>query len=159
MSAAELTDEKIQALRTFPKKVTSGSRKPKIKAGHFEMDFEAASEDGSRFRVFARQNRRLADDFSCGIRWEAPSGEAVTLARYNGPSHPHPNPLEGTRLVGVCHIHTATERYIRLGRQPETFAVATDRYHDLDGAMAALAEDFAITGLVDNSPQMKLSWN
>jgi hypothetical protein len=158
MGAEVLTDLRIRELTEVSKEVVSRS-KAKVKGRHQERDFELRGADGSRFKIFHRQNTKLSDDFSCGIRWEAPSGESVVLARYNGSSHPHPNPIEGTRVDFRCHIHRATERYIRAGRQPETYAEETSTYSDLDGAVRLLAEEFHVSGLVEKETQATFKWN
>lgn len=129
------------------KRVVSGPEKPKAKGKHHEWDFDAVGDDGSRFRVYLRQNTILADDFSCGIRWDMNDGESLTLARYNGSSHGHPNVIEETRLPPTFHIHRATARYIAAGRQPEGFAEESALYTDLSGAVRLLASQFNVSGL------------
>jgi hypothetical protein len=89
----------------------------------------------------------MEDSFSCGINWVAPNGECLTLKRYNGPSHFHPNHMEGTKTSYECHIHIATERYIKANRKPEGFAEATDRYVTLEGAFHCLITDCHISGI------------
>ncbi len=89
----------------------------------------------------------MENDFSCGISWIASNGESLTLARYNGPSHSHPNHIEKTRLGYCCHIHKATERYVQANKKPEGFAEETDRYKTLDGALHCLITDCNISGL------------
>ena len=149
MSFEDLTDEAIETLRTTEKDAVKGITK--MKPGHTEVDYEATGRDGSRFRIFTRQNNSVADDFSCGIRWELPSGENLTLARYNGSSHPHRNAIEGESLPPACHIHKATERYLRHNRRAEGFAEETTRYSDMAGALRALAKDFCVSGLPEKT--------
>ncbi len=155
MGAGVLTDEKIAQLMTMAKKVTSAQRKPKIKARHEENGYELLGDDDkTTFTIYTRQNTILGDDFSCGIIWHAPSAEDFTLARYNGSSHVHRNQIEGDTIVKKCHIHRATERYAREGRTAEHFATPTAAYHDLKGALAAMAQDCKIDGLAE--PQLDL---
>lgn len=116
MAFESLTDEKIQQLLNSPKQLTNPMSRSKNKDGHEQFNFRATSTDGTGhvFEVYKRQNLRegMEDDFSCGISWIASNGETLTLKRYNGSSHDHPNHIEQTRLGYNCHIHIATERYI-----------------------------------------------
>ena len=101
----------------------------------------------------------MEDDFSCGISWVSPSGEVLTLKRYNGPSHDHPNHLEKTKVGYNCHIHIASEKYIKANKKPEGFAEATKRYITLDGALHCLVTDCKISGIqtnMDSVNQQKL---
>ena len=89
----------------------------------------------------------------------APNGETLTLKRYNGSSHNHPNKLENVKLGYNCHIHIATEKYILANRKAEGFAEVTDRYDSLEGALHCLVNDCKISGintLPDITNQTKL---
>lgn len=157
MGAEVLTDTRIAELLALPKKVTSSTRTPKIKGKHEEMNYELASDDGkSTFRLFTRQNTLVKEDFSAGLIWHAPSGEDVTLTRYNGSNHIHRNHIERDKIVKQCHIHRATERYAGEGRTAEHFAEVAGSYQDLSGALAALAQDCRISGVVENDKQLDL---
>lgn len=150
MSAESLTDEKIGELLLMPKRVTNPNSKWREKPGHNERNFTVESVDSTHhFVLYVRQNRNLEDDFSCGLSWLAPSGETITLARYNGSSHSHPNHIEKQKLGFVCHIHKATERYIRAGKKIEGYAEdASRRYNSVKGALACLVSDCAIKGII-----------
>lgn len=65
------------------------------------------------------------------------------LVRYNGYHSDHKNTLEKETIRGP-HIHTVTERYQELTDRPDGFAVQTDKYHDLDGAIKAFQKDMNI---------------
>lgn len=163
MAFESLSDEIIAALVACPKKLLNPHAKKKIKEGHEQVNFRVAATDksGHFFSVYLRQNLRegMTHDFSCGISWLAPNGESVTLRRYNGPSHNHFNHLEQTRLGSTCHIHEATERYIKANRKPEGYASETTRYTSLDGAFHCLVTDCKITGIrtrPDHTGQTKL---
>ena len=147
MGYESLTDEQIVLLLTADKRVTNPASKNSIKPGHNQRNYKVLSNDGHEYTMYVRQNQRIDDDFSCGLLWHMPSGELLTLVRYNGSSHFHPNHIEGTELAFVCHIHTATERYINAGRKPESYAEETNRYTTVDGALHCLANDCRITGL------------
>lgn len=149
MGVESLTDEKISALLVMPKRVTNPGIKRREKAGHTERNFIVQSVDGSQhFVLYERQNRELENDFSCGLGWLAPSGETITLARYNGCSHSHPNHIEKEKLGFVCHVHKATERYILAGKKIEGYAEVSGGYTSCKGALACLVSDCAITGIL-----------
>ena len=162
MAFESLTDEIIATLLRCPKRVTNPHPRGKQKEGHEQVNMKAVATDGSghEFEIFKRQNLRdgMEDSFSCGIRWLAPNGESLILARYNG-RHDHPNHLENERLGDTCHIHTATERYIQANRKAEGFATATDKYTTVEGALHCLAIDCNISGIAttpDNISQPSL---
>lgn len=163
MAFESLTDDKIADLLNCPKRLTNPQARIKNKDGHEQVNYIAVALDGSgyEFEIYKRQNLRegMEDSFSCGISWVAPNGETLTLKRYNGPSHDHPNKLEKVKLGLTCHIHIATERYIKANRKAEGFAVATTRYSTLEGAFHCLVVDCKIHGILttsDNPNQTKL---
>lgn len=144
------TDTELNALRSMPKKVKNpGARwttKPKARPVHRQRNFQVvdvadAKGTQNRFMIYQRQNLADENDFSCGIAYLPKGASQLTLARYNGPSHPH------GEIVYKPHIHSATEKAISLGKRAESFAVATDRFETLEGALACLLKDFAVTGL------------
>ncbi|MEE9430457.1 MAG: hypothetical protein V3V16_05410 [Melioribacteraceae bacterium] len=151
MAFESLTDDKIADLLNCPKKLTNPQAKIRNKCGHEQVNYKVIATDGSKhqFELYKRQNLRegMEDDFSCGISWVAPNGETLTLKRYNGPSHNHPNHLENSRLGYFCHIHIATEKYIRANRKPEGFAEKTDMYNSIEGALHCLVTDCKIKGI------------
>jgi len=154
MAFESLTDDKIADLLNCPKKLTNPNSKSKDINGNKQTNYRVIALDGSNheFEVYKRQNLRegMEDSFSCGISWVSPTGETLTLKRYNGPSHDHPNHLEKTKLGLNCHIHIATEKYIQANRKAEGFAEVTDRYKTLDGALHSLVTDCKISGIKTN---------
>ena len=157
MGAESLTDGKISELLTMPKRVTNPSTKRREKAGHMERNFTVQSADGSHhFVLYERQNRELENDFSCGLSWITPNGEPITLARYNGSSHSHPNHIEKEKLGFVCHVHKATERYLLAGKKIEGYAQASRDYTSCKGALACLVSDCAISGILTEPDQPDL---
>ena len=143
-----MTDEQIETLLTLPKRVTNPQARWKEQRGARQRNYDVVSSDGrQQFRLFLRQNLRLDTNFSCGLYHVASNGTEICLTRYNGSDHLHSNPLESSHTFGGYHIHKATERYIRAGRKPEHFAVQTDRYSTLQGALQALCADCRIDGL------------
>ena len=156
MNTKPYTDEELAALRSMPKQITNpGARwleKPKGRPSHRQRNLQARGrDDEARFSVYQRQNLNDGSDFSCGISYLPPGGPSLTLARYNGPSHPHRD------ILYRPHIHRASERAIAAGKKPESEAEETDRFENLDGALACLIADFNLTGLdVPNNPQMRM---
>ena len=147
MGYESLTDQQIGDLLSATKRVTNPGGKESSKPGHTQRNYKVLSNDGHEYTLYVRQNSKVEDDFSCGLLWHMPSGEILTLIRYNGSSHFHPNRIEETELDFVCHIHKATERYIAAGRKPEGYAEETDRYATVDGALHCLTKDCKISGL------------
>jgi hypothetical protein len=98
----------------------------------------------------------MEDSFSCGINWLAPNGESFPLKRYNGPSHNHPNALENEKLGYVCHVHIATEKYLKANLKPTGFAIKTTQYSTLPGALHCLVNDCNIMGISTVPDQPKL---
>jgi len=139
-----VTDEQIDSLVREAKEtdvVTALPSRMRDKGAHREAQAEVTGENGSRFRVIARQSRLNPFDFSA-ILGAIPTGQTrvVRLRRYNGRSHEHTNKLEGTRLSGY-HIHLATERYQKAGLEADGYAEAASGYTDLRTALECLARD------------------
>lgn len=152
-----LPDAEIGRLIELEKVVSNPRARKLEKRGSEQVNYEAEAATGEKFRVYVRQNMRIPEGFSCGLLYITPSGEPVTLARYNGSDHEHANPLDGgSPLSRACHIHRATERYMQAGRKAEHFAETTDRYADIDGALRALILDCNIKGLSDNADETQL---
>ncbi len=155
MAFESFTDDKIMDLLNCQKRLTNPQARAKNIDGHEQVNYKVESLEGSNhiFQVYKRQNKRdgMEKDFSCGISWVSPNGETITLKRYNGSSHNHPNHLEGSRLGYEPHIHFATEKYIKANRKPEGFAETTKRYETLEGAFHCLIIDCKISG-IDTKP-------
>lgn len=145
MDFDQLTDEEIRQLLAFPKSVTSARIKWKEKPGHKQKNYHLDG-GGYSFDLYLRQNNNDPDDFSCGLSVIRPSGSPLTLCRYNGRSHVHHD------IRYQCHIHSATGSAVRIGRKPESFAAATDRYRTLDGALYCIVNDCSIKGIPDIKP-------
>lgn len=156
MGYESLSDEKIEALLSSPKRITNPNCKDTVKPSHIQRNYNVISPDGQEYTLYFRQNKIVEDDFSCGLLWHMPSGDQITLVRYNGSSHYHPNHIEETELDYACHIHKATERYIKAGKKPEGYAEETTRYHTVNGALHCLVIDCKITGLTTEPDQPDL---
>jgi hypothetical protein len=148
------TEKNLTRLRAMPKKLAG--KKPRgwrVKPGHIQVDLEVRGEGKNRFHVYVRQNSRLSSDFSTGVRWSFDgTSDELLLARYNGSEHVHTNP-DGERISYTTHIHRAIAEYLQAGLKADVYAEKTDRYHDIAGAVAALASDFNIEGGINLPPQ------
>jgi hypothetical protein len=118
-------------------------------------NLELRGTEGSAFRVFLRQTELNHLDFSVilAYEWRA-AGRLMILRRYNGLSHEHENVLESEPAFYGYHIHTVTERYQRSGFKEEHYAVPTDRYNDIPGALGCLFADCGFA--IDPAPQTEL---
>jgi len=144
-----VTDELIEKLLRANKTVLNPSAKNKIDSGHEKNNFNITDDEDNKFVLYVRQNMQqgMEDDFSCGLIWTLPSGESLTLIRYNGASHAHTNRLEKTKLHLACHIHKATQRYLDHVGKADGYAEETDRYNTAFDALRCLTEDCNISGL------------
>ena len=71
------------------------------------------------------------------------------------------NFLENAKLGYNCHIHLATEKYIRANWKAEGFAEISKRYNTVEGAFHCLVIDCKITGIQtkpDDVSQIKLEF-
>lgn len=147
MSECFLTDEQIGHLLRTEKTITNPGAKWKTQRGSKQRNYSLEDEEGNHYTLYLRQNTRLPSSFSCGLSFTHPQAGTVTLTRYNGSDHQHSNTLDGSYFEYCCHIHTASERYAQAGRKPEHFALPTDRYSDLEGALHAIVTDCNILGI------------
>lgn len=150
MDLTQLTDAELEGLRKMPKHVVNAKARTVQKDGTDQRNYNIVSDIGNQeFILYLRQNLRpgMEDDFSCGLRIVRRNGLSLTLCRYNGPSHRHRNHLEGNEFRFKAHIHQATGRYIDADLQPEGYAIDTDRFRTLKGALHCLVQDCAISGL------------
>ncbi len=150
MAFEGLTDNELERLRKLPKRVVHARARAANKEQTEQLNYKLEFADGAHhFQLYTRQNLRpgMEESFSCGLNIVKPNGESLTLCRYNGPSHPHRNHLEKEHFQFVPHIHHATERYIAANRDPETYAITTDRFRTLVGALHCIVMDCAISGL------------
>lgn len=139
--AKRLSDSEIQGLIVEKKSLAPGFKRqflPKPKRGHKESECSVSGQGGSQFKILIRQSEFNPLDFSAILAYCVPNTNQVfRLRRYNGKSHEHTNSLEGETFFDF-HVHEATERYQELGSKEDTFAVPTDRYDDLQGALGCL---------------------
>ncbi len=96
------------------------------------------------YRIYQRQNLDDSLDFSCGLAMTRCGGKPLSLVRYNGASHVH------GEIRYACHIHLASAEALAAGRKADSYAEATDRYSNMEGALACLIEDCGVEGLTAN---------
>lgn len=144
-----LNDSEIEYLNNVPKYYLGGeSLKWKIKDKSRKLDVPVSSEDGQHaFIIYFRQCEKHENNFSCGVRLVRSGKDDITLVRYNGSSHVHVNFIEKDKMEFKCHIHLAAERYWAIGRKLEDYAVSTERYQNLAGAIQCLLVDYKIESL------------
>jgi hypothetical protein len=154
---AVLSDEEIERLLKERKPLPEDYRQKiavRPKRGHKERDLELQGADGSDFRIILRQSFYNTLDFSIILSFRPPhSNRLFRLRRYNGKSHEHTNPIEGSTFYDF-HIHQATERYQMIGAREDTFAEPTNKFSDLNEAISCMIDDCGFIAPVD--PQMKL---
>jgi hypothetical protein len=141
-----LTDAEIARLISMPKVLPLDYESrivPKARTGHRGAELEVVGEDKkTRFVVVVRVATANPLDFTAILAVHREStGDRFHLRRYNGKAHRHANNLEKEPVFYDFHIHHATERYQLAGKKEETYAVITDRYGDIDGAVQCLLMD------------------
>ena len=141
-----LTDANIQELLSERKPLPADFREKlrvKPKRGHKERELDIVGASGSEFRLILRQSEFNALDFSVILAYCVPqTNQRIRLRRYNGKSHEHTNTIESMTFYDF-HIHSATERYQRLGVREDWFAEPTARYADIHDAVRCCFSDCA----------------
>ncbi len=145
-----IDDEQIQQKIMIEKIVVSCKSKG---ASH---DITLSDDNDNTYKMYVRQNKKIANSFSCGIRCILSDGRDFTLRRYNGPSHSHTNKLEDQKIDKVAHIHQATQRYQEKGLKEDLYAEESDRFSKLSEALNCLCEDCHITDPDHLLPQPEL---
>lgn len=151
MAKEDITDDRLRSLLALPKRVINPRARMKVEGRHERVDFKVISLDEQHeFALYTRQSTKLKSSFSAGLRWLPRGEESVMLVRCNGSSHEHRNVMEDEVIAFRCHIHMATERYLSTCKRDEGFAMGTDAYTDLPGALAHLVSVCNIIGFSDN---------
>ncbi|MCL2147999.1 MAG: hypothetical protein FWH47_01485 [Methanomassiliicoccaceae archaeon] len=94
-------------------------------------------------RVAIRQSVDRPTNFSVILIYRNRNGDH-TIVRYNGYHGEHKNKFTGETIYGP-HIHKLTELYQRLTDKPEGYAVATNAYVDIYGAVNVFVTDMNIS--------------
>lgn len=152
----QFSDQLLDRLRQVRKIKESASRE-RTKGQQVERNFECVSEERAdllggempwRFRIFTRRLVAFNDQgYSAGLVLLLPDRELV-LCRYNGKGHYHTNQLERDQAGPGSHIHITTHRYIVGGKKPDGYAMATNRYNTLEGALYCLVTDCNVGGIL-----------
>ena len=131
------TDEEINELINEPKPLPEEWETDIYTLDHMEIK----GEKGNLFRIIVRTDKEDPLDFSVilGVI-HSYTTLVFRLRRYNGKTSPHINRIEGNEVAGF-HIHEATERYQDRGQKEDAYAVETNRYSDVKGAIACLIAD------------------
>ena len=97
-------------------------------------------EQGSKFRI--KLNPKPNPLYFSVILMVYPFNDDrdFRLRRYNGIQISHRNKRRG-RLITGFHIHYATEKCQRQNEDEERFALSTNRYNDMRGALQCLLKD------------------
>jgi hypothetical protein len=153
-----LPDDAIDALIREPKNTPSSLLPLRLveRNKHRRKEYPVSSASGNEFMIAVRQAVPNPLNFSVILMYRIPGYTTLfRLCRYNGRHGGHTNEIERNKIGDECHIHTATERYQKLGGDEEGFAVETTRYSDLNGAVRCLLEDCGFTPPPPD-PQRKL---
>ena len=148
------TDPEIETL-VLERKILSGGWRTvlsyRTKPGHDEWNGKLVGENGNEFHIFTRRNKFNPLNFSIILAVYVPGSYGLfRLRRYNGKSHEHTNKIENETFYDY-HIHMATERYqlFRRGHE-DAYAKVTDRYSEINGALACLSVDACIEATGQN---------
>ncbi len=113
----------------------------KVELGHSRANIPVVSRSGNQYWIKIRQGIENHLDFSVILVFiDLRLNREIRLRRYNGKSHEHTNRIEKQKFYDF-HIHTASERYQKLGAEEESFAEPTARYSDLLTAIECLVTD------------------
>jgi len=149
-----LTDAQIQELISEAKAIPAGLSplaKTIERNQHSRKDFEIVCPSGNCFVIATRQSMLDALNFSAILGFRNPGFNSVfRLRRYNG-KHYHTNPIEGERFHDF-HVHTATERYQRIGSREDHFAQIDKRYFNLESAIQCLLDDCGFRSTIQDAP-------
>ena len=161
MDNKTITDAQIQDLIQCAKTALNKPRTT-IDFRHRKRNYILQSQQYAdlKFTLYYRQNTLDEEDYSVGLLVSFPDGADLTLIRFNGSSHIHPNRLENTEIEWKPHIHIATERYIALQCKAEGYAEETNAYQTVDEALQYALKYCNISGINLQSidPQLDLLW-
>jgi len=115
---------------------------PKPIKGHKKKIFEIDGVDGTKFKLFYRENIKNPLDFSVGLLLvREDTGEDFVLRRYNGKSHRHKNKCPLGKEFVDFHIHNATKECQEKCDHEEDFAVITNEYSTARQALDCMLRD------------------
>lgn len=156
MDSRILSDDDIIKLIKCQKQTTN---RPKCTPDfrHKKKNYYLTCKDfpDHQFMLYYRQNNEENDDYSVGLMVIFPCGKQLTLIRFNGSSHCHPNRIEKEIIEWEPHIHIATQRYIQTGI-PNGYAQKTDKYQCVDEALEYACKYCNIQGIIKDSHYPRL---
>ncbi|XDZ50251.1 hypothetical protein AB8Q18_08570 [Neisseriaceae bacterium CLB008] len=153
MNIKTITDQDLDDLIKCHKRATKNARDIPDKR-HIKKDFSlvASKYPEYKFTLYIRHSLEMEDDYTVGLRVSLPKEKnPLTLVRFNGSSHGHKNVLEDESFPFNEHIHKATERYIKAKLKAEGYALVTDQYTTVEGALLHACEICNITGILANT--------
>lgn len=123
------TDKEIEQLINCEKRIVQPPKKKmKSEGGHARNDMKLVSDDGHSFSVFMRASNFFPENFTIGLKINAPDGSSTILMRCNGDHGEHANHVRDFKKFSGYHIHFATEEALKMGKCAENFAVQTKEY-------------------------------
>lgn len=157
MKSEEIKDNEIMALIKCQKSVMNKPR-TSVDFRHKKRNYALHSLEYPeyKFTLYYRQNTEDEEDYSVGILVTFQDGSELTLIRFNGSSHIHPNRIENTEIEWQPHIHFATERYIAAGKKAESYAEPTNAYQSPDEALCYAAKYCNIQNLINKTETLDL---
>lgn len=138
-------EELIVEPKYYDSKTTLFELKPVADARHKKADIALICEKYNHaVSMTIRQSTICALNFSVVLRYKDQNKNTYNLIRYNGDHGSHTNTLTNKIITGP-HIHRITEEYQKNTTRPEGYAVATDKYVDLNQAIAIFLKDMNIS--------------
>lgn len=135
------SDQEIEELILERKVLPNDWRDKLLSPNSDRGELIVKGDNGNTFRIIMRRNTLRESDFSVILAvLVPPSNRNFRLRRYNGWTHPHNNRIEREEVDGF-HIHFATERYQLRGLKEDSYALSTNRYRNLNGALQCLIDD------------------
>lgn len=134
-----ISDEMVDKIISEPKYADGrASWTPKIRKNSSNMEVTVPLRCKYPCSVIVRAHIRRKTSFSVILMY----GKQIVI-RYNGYHSDHTNMLERDKIRGP-HIHKLTERYQEATDRPDGFAVQTDKFSDLSGAIRSFQKDMNI---------------
>ena len=137
LNLRKYSPDDIDRLLGCPKKITKPPRKEmKAERGSLRNNLELISVDGSdRFSVFLRQNERLKEGFSIGLKYHPADGQSFNVFRCNGPHGNHLDIKREGHSHYHYHIHMVDVNSLNDGFILERSAEMTDGYASFEEAI------------------------
>lgn len=147
MASVIYNNQEIESLIKAPKYLEEDPSSLNWSLGnHIRANTTATDDEGNLYHIIFRLNQADPNNFTVILAVENPdTGKLFHLRRYNGPGmQDHTNTIENESFYGF-HIHEATVRYQKAGKDAEHYAVQTDRFNDMESAFACMVDDCALS--------------